>query len=356
MSIIATLACLAVLRLGAPFFVPLMLAVIASYALTPMVNWMEAWHVPRALGAALVLLAALGGVGSLIYSHADDARGLIDTLPVAAEKLQRIITQTSGNEPSALEKVEKAAETLQESAAQPAPSAKPAVAQKGVVRVQVERQKFSVRDYLWTGTVGMLNGIGQALIVVVLAFFLLAAGSSFRRKLVKLTGSTWTEKRVTVEALGEISSQIQRYLLVMVLLSILTGVLTWGAFAALGLKNPAAWGALAGVFNLIPYIGSIAVSGAAILVAFVQFGTLEMALAIGAVSLFIHTIIGQFLTPWLTGKASQMNAVTMFVGVLAWGWLWGLWGLFLAVPILVIIKVVCDRVEGLKAIGEFLGD
>ena len=110
-----------------------------------------------------------------------------------------------------------------------------------------------------------------------------------------------------------------------------------------------------GVLNLLPYIGSIVVAGASALVAFVQFGEIDMAIAVSGASLFIHMITGNLLVPWLTSKTSRMNPVTVFVGVLAWGWLWGVWGLLLGIPILMIVKTVCDRVDHLKPVGELLG-
>jgi predicted PurR-regulated permease PerM len=108
--------------------------------------------------------------------------------------------------------------------------------------------------------------------------------------------------------------------------------------------------------NFIPYFGGIVVTGGAALMGMVQFGTIEMALLVGGVSLAIHSIEGYILTPWMTSRASRMNAVAVFVGVLAWGWLWGVAGLFLAVPIMMAIKAVCDRVADLKPVGELLGD
>ena len=110
------------------------------------------------------------------------------------------------------------------------------------------------------------------------------------------------------------------------------------------------------MLNLVPYLGSIVISGAAALVAYLQFGTSGMALAAGGASLLIHTLSGNLLTPWLTGRASQMNPVVIFVGVLAWGWLWGIWGLLLGAPLLMVVKAVCDRVDDLKPVGELLGD
>lgn len=203
---------------------------------------------------------------------------------------------------------------------------------------------------------GLMSALGQLTVVVFLTFFSLASGNLFRRKLVRIAGTSLERKKITMQVLNEITAQIQSYLLVQVFTSVLVGIATGLAFWALGLENAAVWAVLAGVLNLAPYIGSVLVTGASALVAFLQFGSVDMALAIGGASLLIHTIVGQLITPWLTSRASSMSPVAVFVSVLAWGWLWGLWGLLLGIPVMMAVKAVCDRVEDLKAVGELLGD
>ena len=110
------------------------------------------------------------------------------------------------------------------------------------------------------------------------------------------------------------------------------------------------------VFDFVPYVGALATCLGSGLVAFVQFGSLNMAMLVAGSALLIHTLSGNLLMPWLTSRTSRMNAVTVFVGVLAFGWLWGLWGLLLGVPVLAAVKAVCDRVDGLQSIGELMGD
>lgn len=173
--------------------------------------------------------------------------------------------------------------------------------------------------------------------------------------MVKIAGPSLSRKKITVQALDEINWQIQRYLLVQLGSSVLVGLVTWLSFWALGLNNAAVWGVAAGVLNLVPYVGAILVTAAAALVAFLQFGQVNMALWVGGASMAIHMVQGNLLTPWLTSQASRMNPVAVFVGVLAWGWLWGVWGLLLGIPILMAVKAVCDRVEDLKPVGELLG-
>ena len=225
-----------------------------------------------------------------------------------------------------------------------------------VQRVIVERQPFNIRDYLWSGTVGLMSALGQLMVVVFLTFFALASGNLLRDKLLRIAGTSLERRKVTTHVLDDITRQIQHYLLLQVFTSVLVGVATGLAYWALGLQNAAVWGVAAGVLNLAPYIGSALVTGASALVAFLQFGTLDMALAVGGASLVIHTIVGNLLTPWLTSRASSMSPVAVFVSVLAWGWLWGLWGLLLGIPVMMAVKAVCDRVEDLKAVGELLSD
>ena len=145
-------------------------------------------------------------------------------------------------------------------------------------------------------------------------------------------------------------------MLVQVFISALVGLATWLAFLWIGVEHAAVWGVLTFVLNFIPYLGSIIATSAAMLVGYAQFGSLEMGLLVGGVEMVINLLEGYVLTPLLTSRAIRMNPVAVFAGVLAWGWLWGIWGLFLGVPILVVIKVVCDRVEEFKVVGELLSE
>ena len=351
LGVLAVLAVLATLRWASAFFIPLMLGFMFSYALSPIVDVLQRWRIPRAISAAVLIVGILGGLGASVYSFSDDANELIESLPAAARKL-RDSMRPAGKAATPLETVQKAAAQL-EQAAQEASPASPAG--RGVQRVTIEKARFDIRDYLWTGTVGLASLIGQITVVTFLTFFLLLSGDTFRRKLVKITGPTLSSKKITVQALDEITAQIQRYLLVQLAASVAVGVTTGVAFWALGLKHAAVWGFAAGVLNLIPYVGSILVTGAAALVAFLQFGEINMALAVAGISLAINTVEGYLMVPWLTSKASRMNPVAVFVGVLAWGWLWGVWGLLLGVPILMIVKAICDRVDHLKPVGDLLG-
>ncbi len=351
--LLATLASVFMLRWASAVFIPVLVGVLFSYALSPLVDWLQVRRIPRAVSAALLILGLLGGVSAAAYSLSEDASKLVESLPAAAQKLRDSVRALSGHRDSTLTTVQKAATQIEQAANETTQAAPPG---RGVQRVQIEKPKFDIKDHLWSGTLGLLGMLGQIGMVALITFFLMASGDTFRRKMVKLAGPTLSKKRVTLEALNQIHDQIQRYMLVQLFTSALVGLATWLCFMAIGLEHAAVWGVAAGVLDLVPYVGSVIIATGSALVSFLQFGTLEMALLVSGISLVIHAIEAFLLTPWLASRTNKMNPVAIFIGVLAWGWLWGIWGLLLGVPILVVIKAICDRVDDLKPVGEFLGD
>ncbi len=350
--VLAVIACIGVLHWAAVVIVPLLLGIVFSYALTPVVNRLVSWRLPRPLAAAVLLVAILGGAGAITWKLSDDAMALVQSLPEAAQKLRRGIERTRDTASGGtIEKVQQAAAELERAtetkAASPAP--------RGVTKVQIEKPKFVVSDYLWTGTLGLAAAVAQTVVVIFITFFLLASGDTFRRKMVRIAGPDFGTRRITLQALDEIDLQIQRYLMVQVITSVVVGIVIWLGFRWLDVEQAAVWGVVAFVLNFVPYFGSLLLTGVSALMGFVQFGSFEMALTVGGFAFLVNSIEGYVLTPWLTSKASRMNAVAVFVGVLAFGWIWGAWGLFLGVPIMMVIKAVCDRVEEFKPVGELLG-
>ena len=349
MIVIASLLGLYALRWAAEIVIPVLMGLLFSYALTPLVDRLVRAGVPRALGAAAVMVALVGGLAWGTWSLSDQANNLIESLPDAAQKLRDTLhPRLRDPNPSTMDQVQKAAATL----AQATDSARPT---PGVAKVQIVKPSFNIQDYLFAGTMRAAQAAAQAVVVAFITYFLLAAGDTFRRKLARIAGPNFAKRKITVQALDEITEQIQRYLLVQLLTSVVVGVATALAFWALHVNNAAVWGVLAGVLNLVPYVGTVVICGASAVVALLQFGTPQMAAAVGSVSIVLHVVSGYIITPWLTSRTSRLNAVVVFVGVLAWGWLWGVWGLLLGTPILMALKAICDRVDDLRAIGELLG-
>ncbi len=350
--VLASLASIYTLHWASAVFIPLLVGMLFSYALSPIVDWLQVRYIPRTVSAAVLVVGIVAGIGFGTYSLSDEASKLVELLPQAALKLNSIVHRSRSGPDNTFTTVQKAAAQLEQAAAD---STQPTSLSRGVQRVQVEKPRFDIRNYFWRGTIGLIQTLGQVAMVALITFFLIALGDSFRRKVVRWAGPSLQHKRITLQALDQIHDQIQRYMLVQLFTSVLVGLATWLCLLAIGLDNAAVWGVAAGLLDLVPYVGSMAIACTSALIGFLQFGTLEMALLVSGTSLAIHAMEAFLLTPWLASRASKMNPVAIFVGVLAWGWLWGVWGLLLGVPILVVIKAICDRTEGFKSVGELLG-
>jgi predicted PurR-regulated permease PerM len=196
----------------------------------------------------------------------------------------------------------------------------------------------------------------QAAIVVFLIFFLLLGGDQFKRKLVQLTGPSLSNKRITVHILDDINGSIQKCMFMLLTTNLLVALLTWSAFRWIGLENAGAWAAAAGLLHVVPYLGAGVTAAATGMAAFMQFESLSTALLAAGASLTIAIIVGTFVTTWMIGRIAKMNSAAVFISLLFWGWLWGIWGMLLSIPIIVIVKIVSQHVEQLHPIAELLGD
>jgi predicted PurR-regulated permease PerM len=352
LTVLAVLAVVLMLRYAQAMIIPIVLGVLISYALEPIVSAMTRVRVPRPIAAALVLIVIAGAGGRLLYGLRSEASALVEQLPQAARRLRQTIA-SGPPRTTAIQQVQKAATELEKAATAAAP---PPAEPTGVQRVQVESPPFNVGDYLVWGSIGIATAAGQLVLIFFLVYFLLASGDLYRRKLVKLAGPSLTKKKITLQILSEIDRQIETFLLVQLFTGTIVAVATWLAFRALGVQQAAVWGIAAGIFNSIPYFGPVLVAAGTSVVAFLQFGTVQMSLLVGGVSLAITSLEGFLLTPLLTSRTARMNAVAVFVGLLFWSWMWNVWGMLLAVPMLVALKAVCDHVEDFKSVGELLGE
>jgi predicted PurR-regulated permease PerM len=355
LAVLALIAVIALLYSARAVFIPIAIAVLASYALTPVVDWLKRKaRVPKPLGAGLTLALLLIGLGFGLESLQPEAIQILDIVPRATEKLSMALRRNALGPPGAVEKMQKAATEIEKVAhAASAPSNTPE--RSAAARPPADAAAFNVRDYVVMGTASAVAGIGQLVVVVALVYFLLIAGDSFRRTLMRISGDTLSKKKITLQILEEINSQIQRYLLVQLATSALLGIVAWVVFARVGFDNAPFWACVGGVLHLIPYAGPTAFVLLVGLVAYAQFDSLQPVLLVIGSMLAIVGVIGLLLVPWLTQRVGRLNAVTVFVGLLVWGWLWGIWGLLLGIPIVMAINAVCERTEELQAISEFLG-
>jgi predicted PurR-regulated permease PerM len=347
LTILAVIACVAALYFGRAFFVPLLIGILASYTLAPIVDGMQWLRIPRAIGAAVLLAALAGGTSWFAYSMGDDATLMIEKLPEAARKLHKKLATPSGAPPTALQNVQAAANELQGVAVKPGIRA-PAPAVPGDTPSRL-------RDYVLAQSALLFSVVAEAPIVLLLAYFLLASGDHFRRKLLQFVGPSLARKKDALGILDEIDVQVQRYLLAVLASNALIGISTWLALEAVGMEHAGLWGVIAGILHFIPYLGPLLTAVAAGVAAFVQFGTVVHGVAVAALLMAIATAIGLGFMTWLQGRFARVNPAVLFIALLFFGWMWGVAGLLVGGPLVAIAKVICDRIESLKPAGELLG-
>ena len=351
--IVAVVATIFALYWAQRFFIPLFLGIILAYTLNPLVTWMERIKIPRLVGTTIVMVTLLFGVALGTLSLRGQVERILDQVPDAAGKLS-VVLKDMAAQPNTVLKVQAAAREIEQATNQAASGT--TASQKPPTRVVIEEPKFKLLTWLWTGSLGMFGIIGETAMMLILVIFLLLSGDTFKRKLMRISGPSLSKRKITAAILDDIDRSIQNYMLTLLMANVLLGVLTWLAFRFIGLDNAGAWAVAAGVLHFIPYLGPALTAVATGMAGFMQFESVSMAMLVAASSLIIATLVGMVLVTWMCGKISNMNTTAVFVALLFWGWLWGIWGLLFAIPITGMVKVFAERVEDLRPVAELLGD
>ena len=351
--VIAVILVVAAAKLAAPLLIPVVLGILASYALRPLVTALEGVGAPRAAAAIVVMLALVGSLSAGAYAISDDVNAAVAELPAAARKLRVLVRDWQEEGPSPLKAVKEAAKEIGETAAEvtgPAPAAGTSAA------APAKPAAAPMPEALAGNTMTILGVLANLAIAGLLATLILAAGDAFRRKLVRIVGSSLARRRVTVEILNEIDTQVQRQLLIMVGINVMLALAAWASFALLDLSRAAMWASVVGLLHFIPYLGAVMAAAVVALVALVQTGSLGAATGFAVLTLGLCIFFGFVVATLWQGRACRMNAVSTFVALMFFGWLWGGWGLLIGGPLAAVVKVVADRIDSFAALGEILGD
>jgi predicted PurR-regulated permease PerM len=353
-GVLASLAVVFSLSWAQSFVVPLLLGIVISYTLNPLVAWLEAIKIPRVIGTVVVMVSVLGALGLGTYSLRGQLQTIVEQLPAAATKFATSLARMRIGQIGNLQKMQDAATVVEKATTQAAGGS--AAPRQPATHVIVDQPTFKLSSFLWESSMGALGAMAQAAMVVFLVFFLLLGGDTFKRKLVRLTGSSLSKRKITVNILDDINGSIQKYMLMFLTTNLLVALLSWIVFHWIGLDNAGAWAAAAGLLHIVPYLGPAVAAIATGMAAFMQFESFATALLVAGASLAIATLVGTFVTTWMTGRIANMNSAAVFISLLFWGWLWGVWGMLLSIPIIVIVKVVAQHVEQLHPVAELLGE
>jgi predicted PurR-regulated permease PerM len=332
------LAVFGTLYVARSVFMPVVLALLLSFLLAPLVSGLARLHLPTPLGGAIVLLAILAVVGYGAYWLSGPAAGWMEQIPQSFERLKTKV-QTMQESVAEISQATQQVETLAKGAPE-----------QGTPVVEIKRPPL-------IGTIlNQTLEAGAAIIVtIILLYFLLASGNLFLQKLVRVL-PRFKDKRTAVTIVHQIEKDVSLYLLTVTMTNAGLGIAVGMAMYGLGMPNPVLWGVMVGCFNFIPYLGDIASTIVLTLVASLTFDHLGRILLVPAVFFALTSLEGMIVTPLVVGNRLSLNPVAIFIWLLLWGWLWGIPGTLLAVPLLAVIKIICDNIAPLTPIGEFLGD
>jgi predicted PurR-regulated permease PerM len=347
--ILALVAVTFVLREARTLFVPVALAILIAAAVSPIVCWFDRIRVPRSVSAAIVVGVFTAAAGWCGWVLSDDVAQMAQDLPQQIRQLRGELQSSATG--GVLDDLNQAANE-----ATAPPPADGAVAQEDEVApapAPAGPRTGSLATYLWEGSANLFSVAGHVSVITLLVYFLLVGGFQWHDRIVRLLGTMLSSRRTGAEVVGEITLQVQRFLVMRLWTSLFVAVVTWIALVVLDAPAPGVWSVAAGVFNWVPYFGPIIVSGGLAIVGFVA-GGMSMALQISLVAMVITSVEGSVLTPLVMGRATRMNTLAIFVSLLFWSWVWGIWGTILAVPLTSVIKAIADHVEPLYWLSDLL--
>lgn len=322
---------------------PMAFAALLSVALRPIVRRMERWRLPSYVGATVVVLALIFAVAAAGFALAGPTQRFVDSAP-----------QRLADARARIESLRRPVQQATELAAriEGATSGEDPTRRRARPGVTAEPQAPAAVARLFGTTTALLSAVVE---VLLLLFLLLATGDLFLRKLVKLLPMLH-DKTEAVRTVSEVEAAVLRYLLATLLINVVQGAIVGVVMLLLGMPAWWLWGLMTMVIEFVPYLGAAVMVALLTVVALATFNTVGHALAAPASYLLITTVQNNVVSPYAYGTRLKLNPVAVLVGVILWGSLWGVGGAFIAVPLVAGVKILSDHVEGLKPLGEFLGE
>jgi predicted PurR-regulated permease PerM len=326
------------LYFGRAFFLPIVLALLLNFLFSPFVRALKKLRIPEGLSAGLVVFGLLGGLALGIYQLSTPAYEWAQKAPQTMRRLE-----------AKLREFKKPVQTMSKASEQVEKITRVGGGQQPPT---VEVRTESLGERVFSQATDL---VANGMVMFILLFFLLASGDLFLRKLIRVLPSL-ADKKKAVEIARQIETDISAYLVTITIINVGLGIAVWGITTLLGVPNPLLWGVLAMVTNYIPYLGAIIMIVVLAMVGFLTFKDTTQALMVPLSFVGLNILESYLVTPMVLGRRLTLNPVVIFLALTFWGWLWGITGALLAVPIMVVFKIFCDHSEPLRPIGEFLGD
>lgn len=315
---------------------PIVLSILLSYLFRPIIRSLARAKIPPVISAALVLICVLGAIGYGVSALATPVAAWIQKGPYGFQQLEHKLVPVK----KSMAQVAQASGEIEKLAT---PESQPS-------KTAVEVRRHPLTDMLYMRTPEVVT---SAILCVILLYFLLANDGVFLTKIIKLL-PTLSDKKRAVSIANEIESHISRYLFTVTIINACLGAAVGTALGLLGLQNPVMWGALVALLNFVPYLGALTGIICVTVGAVLSFDSLGYALLFPAAYLTLATLEGNFITPWVMGRSLTLNPVLILISLAFWGWMWGIVGIILAVPILAAFKIFCAHIEQMQPIAEFL--
>ena len=316
---------------------PLVLALLLSYLLVPVVRALARIKIRPFLGSAIVLAALIAAIVSGISLLSEPAAGWIEKAPYSLQQLKQKLLPLK----KPIEKVAQASGEIDKLTTTEEEQAKP---QAVVVKRSALAEAFFTQGPEF---------VASAVVMLILLYFLLAYDGVFLAKIIRVTPRLGDKKRA-VAMMRDVEAHISRYLLTITAINIGLGIAVGTTVHFLGLRNPIMWGVMVALLNYVPYLGALTGIICMMLGAVLSFDSLGYAMIFPASYLLLAILEGNFITPFILGKSLTLNPVLILVSLAFWGWMWGISGMILAVPILATFKIFCDHIEPMAPIAEFL--
>ena len=318
---------------------PFILALLLSYLLRPIVRFLTKIKIPPFIGSALILLSVVLMIGYAISVLAAPAAGWLEKAPYSLQQLKQKLDPFK----KPMEKVAQASGAIENLAATDTGKE-----QKKTPVVEVKQHPITDRLVGQTPEL-----VVSTLTTLILLYFLLAYDGVFLAKLIKLM-PTLSDKKRAVSIAHEIEGQVSRYLFTITVINCCLGLAVGTAVGLLGLPNPAMWGAMVALLNFIPYLGALTGIVCMTLGAVLSFDSISYALLFPASYLILASLEGNFITPMVMGRSLTLNPVLVLLSLTFWGWMWGIVGVIMAVPILAAFKIFCSHIEQMEPLAEFI--